>query len=263
MASLASLASLLTRLLMRTRTRLVVLLAGLALVAVAVAGCGAKGYAAPTLGASTGFNLGSMGMVVFTPFYAEHVVTYYPSSQAVPYTNPKTPVQIRQGSCLGKVVAALTQGAPGPSGTAPVVQPAKTGVNVALAQDTNQYVTVLASPNDPNAKVLVCGHPLDGGRQYFDLFLPTQGANGYGRGLALMEPITASRVAISFKQPAASNGTWTLHDGTCSAPGATLATGQFNAGDKSAQGIVFSAPSSSWSLSIQEGSSAPVCASVG
>lgn len=250
-------------LLTRTRTRLAVLLAGLALIAVAASGCGAKGYAAPTLGTSMSFNLGTVGKANLTPFYAEHVVTYYPSSQAVPYANPKTPVQIRQGSCLGKVIVALTQGAPGPSGTAPVVQPAKTGVNVALPQDTSQYVTVLAAPNDPNAKALVCGHPLDGGRQYFDLFLPEQGANGYGRGLALMEPIVASRVTLAFDQPATSNGTWILHDGSCTAPSATLATGQFNAGEKSAQGIVFSAPSSSWSLSVQEGSSAPVCASAG
>lgn len=245
------------------RTRLAALLAGLGVVAAVVAGCGAKGYASPELGASVAVTVGSLGKADLQPFSAEHIVTWYPSADAVPYANPKTPLQLRQGGCGGKVIAALTEDAPGPSGTAPVVQQAKTGVDVALQQDTSQFVTVLATPNDPNAKVLACGNPLDGGRQYFDLFPPEVGPNGYGRGITLMEPIVATRVNLTLDQPAASGGTWTLHSGSCANPGTQLASGHFNAGDKSAQGVVFASPSTSWSLSVQEGQSAPICGSAG
>lgn len=239
------------------RTRFVGVFGVLALCAFVVVGCGNQSKAAP-LGQGRTISLGNLGTATITPFYAVHIVTYYPSSKAVPFKNATNPVQLRQGSCLGKVVAALTDGAPIPSG-APTATEASAGVYLPMAQDKSMYVDVLEK-NDPNAKVLACGHPLDGGRQYFDLFLPSQGANGYGRGMVLMEPVVASRVTFSLPKAASQDMAWAIMDGKCGTQGKQLTVVQMKSGEKSSEATIYTKPSTSWALLVQPGAKMqPVC----
>lgn len=233
-------------------------LLSVALGALLLAGCGSQGYAAP-LGKNAHATLSApgahapAGSASLLREYATHITVYYPSSTQVPYSTPATPVQLRAQSCDGPVLAALTAGAPGPSGTAPLVRadPAG-GVFVALAQSQVQYVAILARANDAPATVLACGHPLSGRKQFFDLYPPSVGSNGYGRGIALMEPIVATAITISLRAPQPYGANWTLRTGSCA--GQVLASGSIAAHASAGAGEIFSAQGGdSWWLAVAPG----------
>lgn len=251
---------------------LAALLAALVAVVALLAGCGSHGQAAPlgaagraTLPAPNGDSVGA-GSATFTPFYATHVVPYYQGHAMTP-TDSRNPVLLVSGSCGGAFVAALTAGVP-----APVKQPSPPiatapdpsgGMDVAVASGADLYVEVLDHPNDPNAAIVACGHPLSGLRQFFDLYPPNQGSNGIGRGTALMEPVTASRVEI--KPPSgwySMTSTWAVHTGRCT--GAVIGSGAIHPGVSPVEGVVFHPlDTHGWWLSIASGAhTTPMCGQV-
>ncbi len=232
----------------------------------ALMGCGTQGYA-PGLGKAATVALAgaggsqSLGSATFTPFYAAHIATYYEGKQ-VPYAGALTPVELRSGDCTGKPVAALTEAtsAPIPGGLA-VAADANSGVDVATATNGNLYIVVRARANDASAPLLACGHPLSQRQQYFDLYTPSQGANGYALGIALMQPILATRVSVALTTPSATAATWAVRTGSCS--GAVLAQGQIAAGARDASGVVFAAlDAGHWRLTLTSGGQT-LCQTVG
>ncbi len=253
------------RSLRRRLTRLAALAPMLALVALAA--CGSQGYA-PGLGKTATVALAGasgappLGSASFAPFYAAHVATYY-RGKLVPYEGAQTPVELRANSCTGKPLAALTTTTAAPiAGGVAVAPDPKNGVDVATATSGNLYVVVLQQANDANAPQLACGHPLSERRQYFDLYSPGQGSNGYSLGIALMEPIVATRVRVTLASPAPTATSWTVRSGSCS--GAPLAQGQIAAGAKSASGVVFSTfDASHWRLTLSTSGGQTLCKQVG
>lgn len=245
-------------------TRLAALAPLLALVVLAA--CGSQGYA-PGLGKTATVALAGpsgaapLGSASFSPFYAAHIAAYY-RGKLVPYEGAQTPVELRAGSCTGKTLAALTSATIAPiSGSVAVAPDPKTGVDVATATSGNLYVVVLQKANDANAPQLACGHPLSERRQYFDLYTPGQGSNGYSLGIALMEPIVATRVQVTLASPASTVTTWAVRSGSCS--GAPLAQGQIAAGAKSGSGVVFSSfDASHWGLTLSANGSQTICEQV-
>jgi hypothetical protein len=223
------------------------------LAAMALTACGTQGNP-PALGTPVQLTIhasgdaATLGQATLTPAYGAHVVVYMHGA-LVPYGNPQTPAQLRQGGCYGKVVARLTANAPA-GGSQTVVQAATDkGANVALPVDANWYVVVLTSAA-PNAAVTACGHPLSDRRQYFDLYQPDKVDQGVGLGIALFEGIVITQVHVSLvaptrKQPAE----WSIRSGGCQ--GSALASGVIANGAVAGSGIAF-APldAQSWWLSV-------------
>lgn len=235
---------------------------------VTLAACGSQGYA-PALGKTATIALvgsagaQSLGSATFTPVYATHIATYY-KGQQIPYDGAQMPVELRSGDCVGKPLAALTAATAAPIASALVVAPdAKSGVDVTTNASDNLYVVVRQQANDANAPLLACGHPLSDRRQYFDLYTPGQGSNGYSLGIALMEPIVATRVNVALASPAAATTTWAVRSGSCA--GAPLAQGQIAVGAKDASGVIFSAlDASHWRLTLSDANgSQTLCKQVG
>ena len=230
------------------------------LAAMLLAGCGTKGQppalAAPvqvTLHTSDGS--ATLGQATLTPAYGTHVVVYMHGA-LIPYSDPQTPAQLRQGGCYGKVVAPLTANAPTGGSTVAVRTDTQKGAMVAQAVDPNWFVVVLESAA-PDAKVVSCGHPLSDLRQYFDLYEPAKVDQGVGLGIALFESIIITETHISLAQTTPQAGQWSIHSGGCH--GATLASGAIAASATTASGIVF-APldTQSWWLAITpNGAAAP------
>lgn len=252
--------------LLRGRLARVATLAPL-IVLLGLAACGSQGYA-PSLGKGATVALAgaagsaSLGSATFTPFYAAHIASWY-KGKAVPYMGAQMPVELRDGDCTGKPLAALTAATAAPIASGLAVAPdPKSGVDVAVATNENLYVVVRQQANDANAPQLACGHPLSGRRQYFDLYTPGEGSNGYSLGIALTEPILATRVSVTLASPAATATTWTVRAGSCS--GAPLAQGEIAAGAKSAGGVVF-APldSGHWRLTLDSSDGQTLCETVG
>lgn len=237
--------------------------AALALLAAAavLTGCGSHGQAAalgeaahvtlPATGSAT-----TSGSATFTPFYATRIVPYYKGSP-VALTGARTPVVLVQGSCGGPFVAALSDGVPAPAQAPnPPVATAPDpngGVDVAAASSANLYVEILDHPNDPNAAIVACGHPLSGLRQFFDLFPPSEGSNGVASGTALMEPLAATR--LDLKLPAgwySDTAGWALHTGSCT--GARIAYGAIRPNVSPVEGVVFQPlDTQHWWLSVESG----------
>ena len=224
-----------------------------ALAAMTLTACGSQGRP-PALGNSVQVTLRAsvdsapVGQATLTPAYGAHVVVYMHGA-LLPYDNPPTPVQLRQGGCYGPVVAPLTANAP-TGGSQVLVRPDdKLGANVAHAVDEKWYVVVLASAA-PDAKVVACGHPLSDRRQYFDLYEPTKVDQGVGLGIALFEGIVITQVHVSLATPAAQQpAQWSIHSGGCQ--GSTLASGVIAPGAATGGGTAF-APldTQSWWLSV-------------
>lgn len=209
------------------------------MLALIVAGCGSRGYA-PALGASARATLTettshqAVANVALVPFDAMRIAAYY-RGVALPLTGAQTPAIVRSGGCLGPVVAALTDGVP--SGLATQAAAATTatvaaqsapalaatlpdpsgGLDIALAPSADWYVAVLERANDPSARVVACGHPLTGRRQYFDLYPPNVGSSGVARGTALLDPIVATRVTFtpSSAHSIAGATRWEVRNGGC------------------------------------------------
>ncbi len=231
-----------------------------------LAACGSHGNAPPLSNSATvalvgASGTGSLGSARFTPFYAAHIASYY-KGVAVPYSGAQTPVELRQDSCVGKPLAALTEATAAPIANAlPVALDPTSGVDVAVTTSGNLYVVVRATANDATAPELACGHPLSGLKQYFDLYTPGQGSNGYSLGIALMEPIVATRVAVTLASPAATATTWAVRADSCG--GEPLAQGTIAAGATSASGVVFSALNPGhWRMSLATNGGQSACATV-
>ena len=85
----------------------------------AVAACGSQGQPS-ALGKPASATLTppsstqSVGVAHLTPVYGSHIAPNF-QGQAIPYANAQNPVQLRKGACNGEVLAALTEGAPGPA----------------------------------------------------------------------------------------------------------------------------------------------------
>jgi hypothetical protein len=223
--------------------------------ALALAACGSQGYA-PALGKATTTTLSGAqpGSLTLTPFYATHIVVYY-LNKLIPYVGAQTPVELRQGSCAGPVIVALTEATTVPAPTGVAIAPDPTsGVDVALVGDQNMYVVVRARAGDPNAAQLACGAPLSSRRQYFSLFTPGQGSNGTQLGLTLFDPLIATRAQTRLNTSAPTSLTWAVYaaDGC---EGAALAQGQIARGATSGNGVIFqSAPTAGWSVSLTSAS---------
>jgi hypothetical protein len=220
-----------SRALLRIRLRLISLCALLA--ALALAACGTHG-AAPTLGspAQAVFVSASGGAhytVTLTPINALRVQVFYRGS-ALPFANPATPAELRQGSCFGPLVAALTEGVPPAGATSASAPDLAGGADVAVTPSANLYVDVRARASDPHAPVTSCGHPLSGLRQYFDLFPPSN--QDIAWGTALVDPTAATRLAVtSAAGTTPSVVGWAVNLGACS--GATVGSGS------GAGGVIF------------------------
>lgn len=228
-----------------------------ALLVLTLAACGTKGYA-PALGDATTTALtGSQpGSLTLTPFYATRVVAYY-LGKPIPYVGATTPVELRQGSCAGAVIANLTQDMAAPaSNLTATAAAAGGGADVAMAVDESAFVVIRARANDPNAAEVACGAPLSNRRQYFDLYTPGQGANGTQYGLTLIEPFIATRVQARLTEPATTALGWTLFPNPGCA-GQALAHGEIAPSATRGDGVIFrAAPHSGWSLSLTAASAA-------
>lgn len=228
--------------------------------ALLLAGCGSQGYAAPLPKTSTVSLQGQLaGSATLTPEYATHVEVFYPSSTAIPYTNASTPVELRQTNCSGKYLTTLGDTAPttDAAGNAALSHPlhvardAAGGWDVSLPQSDQVYVAVLAQQHAASNDLVACGHPLSQRRQYFDLYPPSIGSNGSGLGIVKMEPIQGTHIAVSLAAPAQSATTWAVREGSCA--GSDVASGTVPAGARTADGYVFTAPQSSWYVTLQGG----------
>lgn len=254
-------------------------LAALAALALALAACGTKG-AAPTLGPVQTVRLDSAGpaatagTVTLTPVHAARFQVFYLGKQ-VPLTGTQTPAQLRSGGCNGPLIAPLTDGNPAsaaaPSasatpGVTATAQPAASGdaMQVAVEPSADLTVVVLARRNDPKAPVVACGHPLSGKRQFFDLYPPDVGSNGTARGIALLDPITATRVDVSVRstnQTTQPTG-WEVTTGSCT--GTKLGGGPLSGRSATAQGTIFAAVDThTWWVAVTQTDGERICSKVG
>lgn len=254
---------------MRARWCSLAAVAGLALLV--LAGCGTHGFAAPlakpmTIALPASGASQSPGTATLTPMHATRFIAYYKGRQ-VPNTGAATPVLIRQGSCTGPAIAAVTDGASellNAQGAGSVVasQPDPAGgVDVAVDPDTNLYVVVYDHPSDATAPVVACGNALSGRQQYFDLYEADRGSAGIALGTALMSPIVATRVNIALSQPATGVYQFALNQDSCG--GASLLRGSVESGATSAQAVVFRPlDARRWWLSVTSTGGQPMCVPV-
>lgn len=254
-------------------------LVALAVLAVALAACGTKG-AAPTLGPVQTVRLDSAGpaatagTITLTPIHAARFQVFYLGKQ-LPLTGAQTPAQLRSGGCNGPLIAPLTDGnpspaaAPSPTATpAPTVtaQPAASGdaMQVAVEPSAGLTVVVLARRDDAKAPVVACGQPLSGKRQFFDLYPPDVGSNGTARGIALLDPITATRVDVSVRstnQTTEPTG-WEVTSGSCT--GTKLGGGALSGRSATAQGILFATVDThTWWAAVTQTDGERICSKVG
>ena len=255
---------------LRLRFSAIGALVGMLVCLLALAGCGTHGLAAPLTKPASATLVApgasqAAGAASLTPFDAVHVATFYRGS-AVPFIGAQHPAQLREGSCVGLFVAALSDGSvitPANNGGASA-PPATTrpdprgGVDVDVAPSANLYVVVIDHPNDPSAPVVACGNPLSGLRQYFDLYPPDVGSNGVGRGTALMEPVASTHVRVTLNSAGTAPATWAIRSGSCT--GATLATGTIAAGASAGTGIVFqTAQTGAWWVSVAPATGPSLC----
>lgn len=225
-------------------SRFVAATLGLLTVVFALAACGYQGNA-PTLANTNAIGVTIQGggaahpggSAIFAPAYAGHYIVYLQGKE-VPYHDPATPVELRQGSCTGPVVGAVTDNAPAMA-QAPALQasPDK-GANVAIAPSADIYTVVLAQAGNPKAAAFACGNPLSNQRQYFELW-PAGANETVGIGTVLSESIVSTKVSITLDTPATAKApiSWSVRSGSCT--GETLASGSVAAGSTSATGLVF------------------------
>jgi hypothetical protein len=254
-------------------------LVALAALALALTACGTKG-AAPTLGPVQTVRLDSAGpaatagTITLTPVHAARFQVFYLGKQ-LPLTGAQTPAQLRSGGCAGPLIAPLTDGnpsraaassasaTPAPTATA---QPAASGdaMQVAVEPSADLTIVVLARRNDPKAPVVACGQPLSGKRQFFDLYPPDVGSNGTARGIALLDPITATRVDVSVRstnQTTEPTG-WEVTSGSCT--GTKLGGGPLSGRSATAQGIIFATVDThTWWAAVTQTDGERICSKVG
>jgi hypothetical protein len=203
----------------------------------AVAACGSQGQPS-ALGQPASATLTppsstqAVGVAHLTPVYGSHIAPNF-QGQAIPYANAQNPVQLRKGACNGEVLAALTEGAPGPvnGATPPRVKPNSAGgVTVALAPSADLWVSVLDHTGD-DAHILACGHPLSDRKQYFDLYDARKGINGIAFGAAFIEAVPLTRLDVDMATATSSPVAWAVRSGSCT--GNEVASGSLANGAKS------------------------------
>jgi hypothetical protein len=225
----------------------------LALALFAVVACGSQGRpdalgqpASATLTPPSSTQ--AVGVAHLTPIYGSHITPNF-QGQVIPYANAQNPVQLRRGACNGEVLAALTQGAPGPvnGATAPEVKPSSAGgVTVALAPNADLWVSVLDHPGD-DAHILACGHPLSDRKQYFDLYDARKGINGIALGSALSEAVPLTRLDLAMSSAVNGSVAWTVRSESCT--GYEVASGSIASGAMS--GTIFDAlNTSTWWVTV-------------
>jgi len=222
-----------------------------------LAACGSHGSASP-LGQVSQATLiaGSteIGNATITPFHALRVVAYY-QGKPIPLVNAQTPVIVRQGSCTGTFVGAVTDGVTvtaGEGAHAVASAPAPDGgTYLAVTPSANLYVVILAQRGDTSGHILACGNPLSGLRQYFGLFAPGQAASGIAQGTALTDPVNATRLTFSLQHALSGEGTWAIHTASCS--GQVVASGSLPAGQTHVTTETFKTLSAGkWWLSVTD-----------
>jgi hypothetical protein len=219
------------------RLRRVAWFAALTIAVFAIAACGSQGRpdalgqpASATLTPPSSTQ--AVGVAHLTPMYGSHIAPNF-QGQAIPYANAQNPVQLRKDACNGAVLAALTEGAPGPvnGATPPAVKPNSAGgVTVALAPSAGLWVSVLDHTGD-DAHILACGHPLSDHKQYFDLYDARKGVNGIAFGSALIEAVPLTRLNLDMSSSANGPVAWTVRSGSCT--GNEVASGSLASGAKS------------------------------
>ncbi|MGO8950660.1 MAG: hypothetical protein ACLQUY_24010 [Ktedonobacterales bacterium] len=235
-----------------SRYSLAAMLAMLALV-LCLVGCGTQGNA-PPLGTPANATLtslpsagssGAVATVVLKPFNALHVTVYYRGNK-LPTVDARTPAQLRESSCAGPVVAPITVsafGATAPGSTSSLVSyspdPAG-GMDISEAPSGNLYVVVLNPQANLLTGYLVCGAPLSGQNQYFDLYPPQVGNAGIALGTALMSPIAATALSFSITRGTFQPVAWAVHTGSCT--GAVQASGSFEAKTAKPTGVIYQNP---------------------
>jgi hypothetical protein len=193
----------------------------------------------------------AVGVAHLTPVYGSHIAPNF-KGQAIPWANAQNPVQLRKGACNGDVLAALTEGAPGPTtGQTPLVKPNPAGgVTVALAPSADLWVSVLDHTGD-DAHILACGHPLSDRKQFFDLYEATKGVNGIALGAALIEAVPLTRLDLNLISAASGPVTWTVRSGGCN--GNEVASGSLANGAQS--DMIFTAlDTSDWWVTVNANS---------
>jgi predicted small lipoprotein YifL len=236
-----------------TGIRRTIWFAVLAVALFAIAACGSQGQP-PALGQPASATLAppsstqAVGVAHLTPVYGSHIAPNF-QGQAIPYANAPNPVQLRKGACNGEVLAALTEGAPGPLNGAspPEVKPNPVGgMTGALAPSADLWVSVLDHTGD-DAHILACGHPLSDRRQYFDLYDARKGVNGIALGSALIEAVPLTRFELDMTPQASGPVAWTVRSGSCN--GNEIASGSLANGAKS-DTIFATLNTSSWWVTI-------------
>jgi hypothetical protein len=191
----------------------------------------------------------AVGVARLTPVYGAHIAPNF-QGQAVPYANAQNPVQLRKGACNGEVLAALTEGAPGPvdGGRPPQVKPnAAGGVTVALAPSADLWVSVLDHTGD-DGHILACGHPLSDRKQFFDLYDARKGVNGIALGSALIEAVPLTRLDLEMTATANGPVAWTVRSGSCTG-------GEVASGSLAKSGTIFAMlDASAWWVTVNANS---------
>ncbi|HLJ80751.1 MAG TPA: hypothetical protein VKT52_04625 [Ktedonobacterales bacterium] len=254
----------------RLRISFPLLLIGALVSLLVLTGCGTHGLAAPLTKPAHASLVASgasqpSGTATLEPFTGVHIVPNY-RGQVIPLTGAQHPAQLREGSCVGPFIAALSDGnviTPANNGGT-TTPPAATqpdphgGMDVDVAPSASLYVVVIDHPNDPNAAIVACGNPLSSSRQYFDLYPPAEGSNGIGRGTALMEPLDSTHVTVTLNSAATAPATWAVHTGSCD--GATLVTGTIPADKSAGSGVIFqSLQAGAWWVSVASTGGPSLC----
>ena len=243
----------------------------LLLLAVAFGGCGTQGNAPPltkpvsaTLsGVTSPSGNGMRATVLLTPVDALHVTAYYRGVK-IPTFGAHTPAELRQNSCAGEVVApiAFTNSAGAVAAAASYSPDRSGGMDILLAPSSNLYVVVHAHQGESGIDYLVCGAPLSGENQYFDLYPPQTGDSGIALGTALMTPIVATRLSFTSTQDSFAPEAWAVHTSSCT--GAVLAGGQFEAKTAHPQGVIYSGLGThTWWITLTEAGGDTLCGPVG
>jgi hypothetical protein len=220
----------------------------------------------PVSGASAGLTSAS---VLLTPVDALHVTVYY-RGKKLPTVGANTPAQLRKNSCLGALVApitvASTEGGETPGSAVPSGSPALAsfapspsgGMDVLVPSSGNLFVVVLNQPGNTTANYLVCGAPLSGQNQYFDLYPPETGSSGIALGTALMTPIIATVLTFSITHGSFTPVGWSIRTGSCT--GAIVGSGEFAGGVAKPTGVTYeSVGAHAWWITLTESGGSTLC----
>ena len=248
--------------------------------ALCLGACGTQGNPPPlgkqmraTLTPVSGVSAGRPeASVLLTPVNALHVTVYY-RGKKLPTVGANTPAQLRKNNCLGALVAPITVASteggeipgstvPGGSSTLASFAPSPSGgMDILVPSSGNLYVVVLNQPGDSTADYLVCGSPLSGQNQYFDLYPPQTGSSGIALGTALMTPIVATLLTFSITHGSFTPVGWSIRTGSCT--GTIVGSGEFSGGATKPTGVIYeSAGAHTWWVNLTGPGGSTLCGPV-